>query len=296
MMGRVIGIGAGVATHLLFGVTVWFLVRFLAGWNGPPSGSSSAVQFSVNTLLAAQFAVSHSLLLYPAVRERLTEWIPSAFYGCFFCVATCVSLLATIACWQVSPTVVFEWTGAGRPIVQAGFIGCWAALLYSLNLTGLGWQTGLTPWLAWVRRQPAPRREFAPRGAYRLIRHPVYLSFLGLIWLTPVVTLDRAVLIVLWTVYIGVGSVLKDQRLLFFLGDRYRDYQSRVPGYPVMWYGPLGRIPLVAETDVTPGVPVPVDPPRLSPAATSRDESTERGTIPLGRPLVEPQTSRRRAA
>ena len=79
-------------------------------------------------------------------------------------------------------------------------------------------------------------------GAYRVLRHPVYLSFLGLIWCVPLVTLDRVVLMVVWSAYIFVGSVLKDRRLLFFIGDEYRGYQSRVPGYPGIPFGPLARI------------------------------------------------------
>jgi len=77
-----------------------------------------------------------------------------------------------------------------------------------------------------------PRREFRPRGAYHLLRHPVYLSFLGLIWFTPVLTLDHAILTGIWTTYIFVGSYLKDRRLVNYLGDDYRRYQAAVPGYP----------------------------------------------------------------
>jgi len=66
---------------------------------------------------------------------------------------------------------------------------------------------------------------------------------------------DRLVLIVCWTAYISVGSVLKDRRLVHFLGDRYREYQSRVPGYPGIPFGPLARVPLPAD------VP-PENPPR----------------------------------
>lgn len=248
-MARIAGISIGVATHLLFVVTVWFLVHFLAGWNGPASGGSTLAGIGINSLLALQFAIPHSVLLHPSVRERLIHWIPSAFYGCFYCVVTCASLLLTISAWRVSPVIVFEWTGAARIAIQAGFVASWAGLLYSLNLTGLGWQTGLTPWLAWLRGVPPPRRDFSPRGAYRLLRHPVYLSFLGLVWLTPVVTLDRAVLIAIWTVYIGVGSWLKDERLAYFLEDRYREYQSRVPGYPLVWFGPLGKVTHVASSE-----------------------------------------------
>ena len=122
------------------------------------------------------------------------------------------------------------------------FAATWIALFHSLALNGLGYQTGLKPWWCWVRRRRLPPRKFREAGAFRVMRHPVYLSFLGLIWFTPTVTLDRAVLIALWTGYVFVGSWLKDRRLTFFMGAAYREYQSRVPGYPGMLAGPLGRI------------------------------------------------------
>ncbi len=78
-----------------------------------------------------------------------------------------------------------------------------------------------------VTRPPA--RPFVPQSVYRFLRHPADRSFLGLIWLVPVVTLDRAVLIGFWTASISVGSVLKDRRLLFCVGDEYRSCQPVVP-------------------------------------------------------------------
>jgi len=247
-MRRACGILFGVATQALFAVTVWHLVRFLAG--SAPRVAAAAVTATdvraavVDGLLAAFFAVPHSVLLLPAVRGRLVKaGIGGPFYGCFFCVVTCVTLLVTILCWQPSAVVVWRWPGTLGTAVRSGFVASWGALLYSLHLTGLGWQTGFTPWWRWVRRQPPPQREFAERGAYRVLRHPVYLSFLGLVWLAPVVTLDRAVLMAVWTVFILVGSTLKDRRLRFFIGDEYRSYMARVPGYPGMPAGPLARVP-----------------------------------------------------
>jgi methanethiol S-methyltransferase len=115
-------------------------------------------------------------------------------------------------------------------------------LAYSLSLTGLGYPTGWTPFLHWLRGQSPPRRDFVPRGAYHLLRHPVYLSFLGLICFTPRMTLDHAVLTGIWAAYIFFGSYLKDRRLVHYLGDSYRTYQARVPGYPLMPFGPLGKV------------------------------------------------------
>jgi len=251
-MRRIAGILFGVLTHALFAFTVWHLVWFLAG-HGPagPAVAASAREvapLAVDLGLAVLFAVPHSLLLLPAVRRRLVpHWIPGAFYGLFFCAATCVFLLATIFLWQPSDAVVFAWPAAVRPWVTAAFAASWAALFYSLALTGLGQQTGWTPWWRWVRGLAPERRAFDPRGAYRVLRHPVYLSFLGLVWITPVITLDRAVLIAVWTTYIYVGSVLKDRRLAHYIGTPYHAYAARVPGYPGMPGGPLARLPLAAD-------------------------------------------------
>ena len=256
-MRRTLGILFGVATHLLFAVTVWHLVWFLKG----PSIAADAVvsgvteghggqtpvvaSLIVNAILAGIFAVPHSMLLLPKVRSRLVKvGVAGPLYGCFFCVATCLTLLVTIFCWRPMTAVVWRWPAPLDTCIAWAFVASWGALLYSLHLTGLGWQTGFTPWWRWVRGQRPPARPFVPQGVYRFLRHPVYLSFLGLVWFVPVVTLDRAVLIGVWTMYIYVGSVLKDRRLLFYVGDEYRRYQADVPGYPGMPFGPLARMPL----------------------------------------------------
>lgn len=245
-----LGRSFGIATHVLFAFTVWHLVWFLAG-HAPATPAAIldrplVAPMAIDLALATMFAVPHSLLLLPGVRQRLSQQaIPGAFYGCFYCVVTCVALLTTILCWQKSDVVVWAWPVSVQPWITAAFVGSWGMLFYSLHLTGLGYQTGWTPWWRWVRGLPPGRRDFQPRGAYRFLRHPVYMSFLGLVWFAPVVTLDRAILIAVWTASIFIGSTLKDRRLLFFIGAQYRAYQSRVPGYPGMPSGPLARVPLV---------------------------------------------------
>jgi methanethiol S-methyltransferase len=239
---RAIGFAFGIGTQLFFAVTVWHLYGFLKGPDLPVAVSGNLL---FDCALAILFAIPHSLLLYPAIRSRLTRLIPQAFYGCFYCVATCCTLLPLFGFWQPDRHVIWSAEATVRFGIQAAFFASWGALFYSLSLTGLGYQTGWTPWWRWLRNHPAAPRPFQPRGAYRLLRHPVYLSFLGLIWFTPLMTLDRLLLAGIWSLYIATGSWLKDARLVFYLGDTYRAYQARVPGYIGIPIGPLARVPMV---------------------------------------------------
>ena len=143
--------------------------------------------------------------------------------------------------WQPSSVVWWEFTGAARVTIDAGWFGSWALLFYSFFLNGIGYQTGFTPWWHWIRGRPIPPRPFNPQGVFRIMRHPAYLSFLGLVWFTPVMTTDRAILTAVWTVYVFVGSYLKDRRLALYLGEPYRRYMAEVPGLS-------GHVPRAAGT------------------------------------------------
>jgi hypothetical protein len=229
-MRRLFGIGFGALTQVLFLATLLPLYRFLRNdWAAAPAGS-----LWIDAALALGFAIPHSILLYPATRRLVTRWLPSELYGCLFCLATCASLWLQFGLWRGSRTVLWAWPESVQPAIHAAFLCCWGLTLYSLWLTGLEYQTGIDTWWRWVRGQASPRRQFAPRGAYRYMRHPVYLSFLGLVWLTPVLTADRVLLIGVWTAYVFVGSYLKDRRLAQALGEPYVRYLREVPAYPLL--------------------------------------------------------------
>jgi protein-S-isoprenylcysteine O-methyltransferase Ste14 len=247
-MRRACGIAFGIFTHAVFFYTFYRVFRFLhADTVVSPAGS-----LWYDTLLAGQFGVLHSLLLHPTTRRRLEAWIPGPLYGCFFSLATCATLLVMFAGWGSAETTVWRLTGWPRLAVEAGYLSSWGMLFYSLCVSGLGYQTGFTPWWNWVRGRSAARREFRPRNIYMVLRHPVYLSFMASVWFNPVMTVDRLLLALVWSAYIFVGSWLKDERLAYFLGDTYRAYQEKVPGYPFMLLGPLARRERRDEPQVIP--------------------------------------------
>ncbi|WP_410808304.1 methyltransferase family protein [Methanohalobium sp.] len=66
------------------------------------------------------------------------------------------------------------------------------------------------------------------RGIYRWVRDPFLLSGLIIIWLTPFMTVNLLVIYILASIYLYLGSVHWEKRLVAQFGDEYRDYQKRV--------------------------------------------------------------------
>jgi protein-S-isoprenylcysteine O-methyltransferase Ste14 len=66
------------------------------------------------------------------------------------------------------------------------------------------------------------------RGVYRWVRDPFLLSGLVMIWLTPVMTVNLLVIYLLTTMYLFIGSLHWETRLVAQFGDEYREYRKRV--------------------------------------------------------------------
>ena len=130
-------------------------------------------------LLALQFAVIHSWFLLPSTRDRLTRFLPSPQYGCCFCVVTCCSLLLTIEAWQPVSGGLWQLHGLPHAAMMTAFLLTWAGLFYSLHLTGLGYQTGWTPWWAWVRGRDAAT---ARRSRYAAPTASSAIPFISASW------------------------------------------------------------------------------------------------------------------
>ena len=66
-------------------------------------------------------------------------------------------------------------------------------------------------------------------GVYRLVRHPLYTFWVLTIWLSPVVSRNSFILYVAFTIYILVGIIFEERKLLREFGQAYADYRSVTP-------------------------------------------------------------------
>ena len=73
-----------------------------------------------------------------------------------------------------------------------------------------------------------PRPPFRAPALYRVVRHPIYLGWLLVLWASPVMTVTHLVAALGLTVYIVVGARLEERDLVREL-HCYRQYQRKVP-------------------------------------------------------------------
>ncbi len=66
------------------------------------------------------------------------------------------------------------------------------------------------------------------KGIYRWVRDPFLLSGLVIIWLTPFMTVNLLIIYILTTIYLYLGSLHWESRLVAQFGDQYREYQEHV--------------------------------------------------------------------
>lgn len=82
-------------------------------------------------------------------------------------------------------------------------------------------------WNAFMKRDNA-ELNFVTPALYRIVRHPIYVGWLGIVWFTPVMTLTHALFAIGATGYILVGIQLEEHDLEA-AHPEYSQYKRKVP-------------------------------------------------------------------
>jgi protein-S-isoprenylcysteine O-methyltransferase Ste14 len=212
----------GMGALILFGA---FLLDFdFLPRSASPVGSALAIDLALIVI----FGVQHSVMARPAFKRVWTRIMPRPVERATFVLASAIVLGAVVAFWRPMEGTLWNASGAARIAAYAIF-GLGALVLVGstfmidhLELLGLR-----QVWEAGGRR--AMPSEFRVVLLYRVVRHPIMLGFLIVIWAAPRMTLDHLVLSLGLTAYILVGMHFEERDLLEAHGDDYRRYQKVVP-------------------------------------------------------------------
>ena len=155
--------------------------------------------------------------------------MPDYCQGVAYTFTSAVVLLAVILFWQHSAVNLYALRGAGAWILRVASL---------LVVIGFVWGTrslskfdafGIEEYLAHIQRRQSPPARLTIQGPYGLVRHPFYALVIVALWATPVLSLDRLLLNILFTGWIVLGASLEERDLLAEFGEEYASYRQAVP-------------------------------------------------------------------
>jgi methanethiol S-methyltransferase len=190
---------------------------------------SESAALGWDAFISSLFFVQHSGMVRKTVRGRMSSAIPPGYQDALYTIVSGLLLIVVVVFWQASAAAVYELHGPFRWMARAMFF---------LAICGFAWGVlslrsfdafGIKAIMARDSGRQARPQEFAVRGPYLWVRHPLYLFVILLIWTCPDVTVDRLLFNILWTAWICLGAVLEERDLLASFGRAYREYQQKVP-------------------------------------------------------------------
>lgn len=192
----------------------------------PPADPAAGlpIALAVDLLLFTIFALHHSLFAREAVKRAVQRVIPPELERSFYVWLASGLLLAVCLFWQRMPGVLYQIRSPMRwlfHIVQAvGLVLTWraAGALDPLELAGIRQVSGVKSHTV----------VFRTTGAFGLVRHPIYLGWILMVFGAPLMTMDRFVFAAVSSLYLVMAIPWEERSLVTAFGDRYRTYQSHV--------------------------------------------------------------------
>lgn len=216
---------------------VWLYVSL-----GRPVGAAAlddarpwAVAVLANLLIFGLFALHHSALARAGAKARLTRVIPPELERtAYVWVASLLFLLVALT-WQPVPGLVYRVDGWPRWILYAlQAAGVVLTLLAAKaidprELTGVqqAWRYDANADAAHPAPPPDPE-PFVVRGAYGLVRHPIYLGWFLMVWPTPLMTGGRLTFAAISSFYLLIAIPWEERSLTRQYGEAYLRYKRQV--------------------------------------------------------------------
>lgn len=172
-----------------------------------------------NVVLFGAFAAHHSLLARSGVKRQVERLAPVLAHRSFYVwVASCL-LALTVFGWRPIGHHVWQLEGAPR-------VAAWSLQAAGIGLIMLAGRVIDPLELAGIHS--ADNRRLEARGPYRLVRHPIYLGAVLLLWAAPSMTGDRFAFAALCTTYIALAIRWEEASMRAAIGRAYDRYCAHV--------------------------------------------------------------------
>jgi protein-S-isoprenylcysteine O-methyltransferase Ste14 len=175
-----------------------------------------------NLILFTVFALHHSIMartgakawigriVSPDLERSLYVWIASALF------------LAVCWLWQPLPGSLWQLDGVVGWVMSAIQLIGVGLTLRAARVVGVWELAGVKP------PDPGGAVEFRAEGPFAIVRHPIYLGWVLMVFATPVMTTSRLEFAIVSTAYLIAAIPLEEASLLSAFPDKYAAYQRRM--------------------------------------------------------------------
>jgi protein-S-isoprenylcysteine O-methyltransferase Ste14 len=205
-----------VAALVSFAVVYGWQLRLPA-----PSGDSAWQDAIINVLLFTIFALHHSVMARTGAKAWITRVVPPDLERSVYVWIASLLFLAVCWGWRPLPGVLWHILGPGLMIYVLQLFGLYITLA-AARMVGIWELSGVT--------QPDHSKaiEFRADGPFSLVRHPIYLGWVLLVFATPVMTMNRLLFAVISTAYLVVAIPFEERSLLESYPEQYGAYQRQM--------------------------------------------------------------------
>lgn len=208
-----------------FAGSLGYLIYFYVVTLGSPAGEAARLSrhLAWNVALFALFAAHHSLFARSRAKQSLATVFPPGMERSLYVWVASALLVGVCVLWAPIAGIVYQATGWWRvPLWLLQGIGLWLAVRGARVIDPLS--------LAGIRQARRQSSGEALRivGPFRLVRHPIYLGWMLLVFATPAMTANRLVFAVVSSTYLILAIPWEERSLVAAHGDQYREYQLAV--------------------------------------------------------------------
>lgn len=182
------------------------------------------------------FAVSHTWLASVKIKKGFVEKMGDkiAFYRLFYNLS---SILSFAFFYLVSPKpdlIVYDLHYPFDIITFALQILSFIGLIWAVRGTNLLVFAGISQIKKYLEGNYSAedldeQQVFRNTGAFKLVRHPVYLFLILFLGLRPTMDLFYFVMFICISAYFYIGSIFEEKKLIKIFGNDYLEYQRSVP-------------------------------------------------------------------
>ncbi|XP_018335370.1 nurim homolog [Agrilus planipennis] len=171
------------------------------------NGISVTWNLIIDMCLLTAFIFQHSLMTLSSIKDFISKIKLSVLQRSIYVISSSLCLKFLISNWHSTPAVTLWAFNTNRNVIWWSFlvphIIAWTIIYVGIICMDVNELLGLKQVYYYIKNLPDPLtfKSLELKRLYSHVRHPSFIGFLILLWVTPIMSLDRLLLATILSSY-----------------------------------------------------------------------------------------------